>query len=229
MKTSHTLFSLIAVATIVLAQEPVRFDHKGREVFFAGFAGDKDAMAKGMKISEATLAAEPNHAEALVWMGGGLFFASGESFRKGEMQAAMEMMGKGTGMMDRAVELAPKSVAVRIPRGSAYLAASKGMPPAMGDPLLKKGVADYEVCWEMQKGDLSGFSQHSLGELLMGIAEGNGRLGNKEKATEYFGMIQQKLAGTAYAKKAEKWLAEGKLSARETNCLGCHIGSPKVQ
>ncbi len=229
MKTSHTLYSLIAVATIVLAQEPARFDHKVREMFFAGFAGDTEAMAKGMKISEATLAAEPNHAEALVWMGGGLFFQSGEFFRKGEMQAAMEMMGKGTGMMDRAVELAPKSVAVRIPRGSAYLAASKGMPPAMGDPLLKKGVTDFEVCWEMQKGDLSGFSQHSLGELLMGIAEGNGRLGNKEKAKEYFEMIQQKLPETAYAKKAEKWLAEGKLSARESNCMGCHVGSPKVK
>ena len=122
-----------------------------------------------------------------------------------------------------------KNTRVRTPRGSVSLTASKGMPPMRGDPLLKKGVADFEVCGERQKGDWSGFSQHSLGELLMGIAEGNGRLGNKEKATEYFGMIQQKLAGTAYAKKAEKWLAEGKLSARETNCLGCHIGSPKVQ
>lgn len=229
MKSSHTLFSLIAVATIVLAQEPVRFDHKVREMFFSGFAGDKEAMAKGMKISEATLAAEPNHAEAMVWMGGGLFFASGELFQKGEMQAAMGMMEKGTGMMDRAVELEPKSVGVRIPRGSTYLAASKGMPAAMGEPLLKKGVADYEVCWEMRKGDLSGFSQHSLGELLQGIAEGNGRLGNKEKAKEYFAMIQQKLPGTAYAKKAEKWMAEGKLSAQDTNCMGCHMGSPKVK
>ena len=229
MKTSHTLYSLLAVATVVLAQEPVRFDHKVRELLFAGFAGDKEAMSKGMKISEATLAAEPNHAEAMVWMGGGLFYQSGEAFRKGEMQSAMELIGKGTGMMDRAVELAPKDVGVRIPRGSVYILASKGMPPAMGDPLLKKGVGDYEVCWEMQKGDLSGFSQHSLGELLQGIADGNGRLGNKEKAKEYFEIMQQKLPGTAYAKKAEKWLAEGKLSAQETNCMGCHLGSPKVK
>ncbi len=229
MKTSHKLFSLIAVATIVLAQEPVRFDHKVREMFFAGFAGDKEAMAKGMKISEATLAAEPNHAEAMVWMGSGLLIQSGEAFRKGEMQAAMEMMGKGTGMMDRAVELEPKNIGVRIPRGSVYLTASKSMPPMMGDPLLKKGVKDYEDSWEMQRGNLSGFSQHSLGELLQGIGEGNGRLGNKEKAKEFFELIQQKLPGTAYAKKAEKWLVEGKLSALDTNCMGCHIGSPKVK
>jgi hypothetical protein len=229
MKTSHTLYALIAVAAAGLAQEPIRFDHKVREMFFAGFAGDKEAMAKGIKISEATLAAEPNHAEAMVWMGSGLFIQSGEAFRKGDMQGAMEMMSKGTGMMDRAVELEPKNVGVRIPRGSVYLVASRSMPPAMGDPLLKKGVQDFEDSWEMQKGDLSRFSQHSLGELLQGIGEGNGRLGNKEKAKEFFELIQRKLPGTAYAKKAEKWLAEGKLSARDSNCMGCHIGSPKVQ
>ncbi len=229
MKTSHTTFALIAVAAGILAQEPARFDHKVRNQFFAGFAGNAAALAEAMKISEATLAAEPNHAEAMVWHGGGLFFQSGALFQKGDMQAAMEMMQKGTGMMDKAVELAPKNVGVRIPRGSAYLAASKGMPPQMGTPLLEKGVKDYEDCWEMQKGDLSQFSEHSLGELLVGMAEGYGRLGKTEKAKEYFELAKAKLAGTAYATRAEKWLAEGKLSARDSNCMGCHIGSPKVK
>ena len=219
----------MAVAAGMLAQEPVRFDHKVREQFFAGLGGDGAALAEAMKISAATLAAEPEHAEAMVWHGSGLFFQSGALFQKGDMQAAMAMMQKGTGMMDKAVELAPKNVGVRIPRGSAYLAASKGMPPQMGTPLLVMGVKDYEDCWEMQKGDLSGFSEHSLGELLFGIAEGNGRLGKTEKAKEYFTLIQTKLPGTAYAKRAEKWLAEGKLSSRDSNCMGCHSGSPKVK
>ncbi len=229
MKTSHTTFALIAVAAGLLAQEPARFDHKVRNQFFAGFAGDASSLAEAMKISEATLAAEPNHAEAMVWHGGGLFFKSGELFRKGDMQAAMEMMQKGTRMMDKAVEMAPKHVGVRIPRGSAYLAASKGMPPQMGAPLLEKGVKDYEDCWEMQKSDLSQFSEHSLGELLFGLAEGNSRIGKTEKAKEYFALVRTKLPGTAYATRAEKWLADGKLSAGETNCMGCHIGSPKVK
>jgi len=229
MKTSHTTLALIAVAAGMLAQEPVRFDHKVRNQFFAGFAGDAAALAEAMKISGETLAAEPNQAEAMVWHGGGLFFQSGALFQKGDMQGAMVMMQKGTGMMDRAVELAPKHVGVRIPRGSAYLAASKGMPPEMGAPLLEKGVKDYEDCWEMQKGDLSQFSEHSLGELLFGIAEGSGRMGKTEKAKEYFELVRTKLPGTVYATRAEKWLAEGKLSARDSNCMGCHMGSPKVK
>jgi tetratricopeptide (TPR) repeat protein len=229
MKISHTTLALIAVAAGVLGQEPVRFDHKVRNQFFAGFAGNAAALGEAMKIAEATLAAEPNHAEAMVWQGGGLFFQSGALFQKGDMQGAMVMMQKGTGMMDKAVELAPKNVAVRIPRGSAYLAASKGMPPEMGQPLLEKGVKDYEDCWEMQKGDLSEFSQHGLGELLVGMAEGYGRLGKTEKAKAYFELARTKLAGTVYATRAEKWLAEGKLSARDSNCMGCHIGSPKVK
>jgi tetratricopeptide (TPR) repeat protein len=229
MKTSHTTFALMAIAASLFGQEPVRFDLKVREKFFAGFAGNAAALTEAMKVAEATLAAEPNHAEAMVWQGGGLFFQSGSLFQKGDMPAAMAMMQKGTGMMDKAVELAPKNVAVRIPRGSAYLAASKGMPPQMGTPLLEKGVKDYEDCWEMQKGDLSQFSQHSLGELLVGMADGYGRLGKTEKAKEYFELVRTKLAGTAYATRAEKWLAEGKLSSRDSNCMGCHIGSPKVK
>lgn len=47
------------------------------------------------------------------------------------------------------------------------------------------GHFDYEDCWEMQKGDLSGFSEHSLGELLFGIAEGKGRMGKTEGGFGY--------------------------------------------
>jgi len=221
------LFHLIP-AVLLLGAEPVRFDHKVREMYFAAFAGDKESLAKAMAITEATLQENPNHAEAMVWHGGGVFFQSGEKFRTGDMQNAMAMMQKGTGMMDKAVELAPKSVAVRIPRGSAYMAASRGMPPEMGQPLLVKGVEDFETSWEMQKGDLSRFSQHSIGELWFGIAEGNARLGKKDRANEFFTMLKDKLPGTPWAKKAEKWLTEGKLTGRDTTCVGCHMGSPKA-
>ncbi|MFN9894339.1 MAG: hypothetical protein ACK58M_14025, partial [Acidobacteriota bacterium] len=62
MKTSHTTWALMAVAAGMLAQEPVRFDDKVREQFFAGLGGDGAALAEAMKISAATLAAEPSHA-----------------------------------------------------------------------------------------------------------------------------------------------------------------------
>lgn len=215
-------------AVLLLGAEPVRYDYQVRDMFFAGVAGDQETLAKAMAITEVTLREQPEHAEAMVWHGGGLFFQSGGKFRSGDMQGAMELMQKGTAMMDKAVELAPKNIGVRIPRGSAYLTASRAMPPQMGQPLLAKGVADYEAAWALQKGDLRRFSQHGIGELWIGIADGNARLGNKDRATEFFTLIQEKLPNTAWSAKAERWFAEGKLTGRDGNCVGCHVGSPKA-
>lgn len=213
---------------LMTAQSEVRFDHKVRDMFFAGFAGDKESLAKGMEITEATLKAEPNHPEALVWHGSGLFFSAGAKFQAGDAEAGMKLFAEGTGMMDKAVELAPKNIGVRIPRGAGYLAASRAMPPQIGTPLIEKGLSDYMTSWELQKNDLSGFSQHSLGELWIGIADANARLGKTDRAKEFFTMIQQKLPNTPWSKKADKWFAEGKLTGRDGNCVGCHTGSPKA-
>jgi hypothetical protein len=219
----------ILIATVLLlGAEPVRYDHKVRDMYFAAFSGDKEALAKAMVITEATLKESPNHAEALVWHGAGVFFQSAEKFRTGDMQAGMELMNKGTGMMDRAVELEPKNIGVRIPRGSSYFAASRNMPPQMGQPLVEKAVADFETSWELQKDDLSGFSQHSIGELWIGIADGNARLGKKDRAMEFFTMIKEKLPNTPWSAKADRWFADGKLTAKDGQCVSCHTGSPKA-
>jgi len=217
-----------ALAGLLAAQEPVRYDHKVRNLYFAAFAGDRPSLEKAMSITEATLKETPDHAEALVWHGSGVFFLSSDKFRTGDMQAGMELFQKGTGMMDRAVALEPKNIGVRIPRGAGYFAASRNMPPQVAAPLIKKALEDYETAWELQKGDPSGFSQHSIGELWIGIADGNARVGNTEKAKEFFRKVQELLPGTPWAAKADKWFAEGKLSSRDGNCVGCHIGSPKA-
>jgi len=216
------------MAGFLAAQEPVRFDHKVRTLYFAGMSGDRASLEKAMAITTETLKSEPNHPEALVWHGGGVFYLSAEKFRNGDMQSGMEMYQKGTSMMDRAVELAPRNIGVLIPRGSGYMAASRAMPEQMGRPLLEKGVGDYEKAWEMQKGNLSNFSQHSIGELWFGIADGNARLGNTDRAKEFFTMMKDKLPGTPWAKKADKWFAEGKLAPADGRCVGCHTGSPKA-
>src|SRR5215467_9769056 len=62
-----------------------RFDMKVRADFFSGFAGDRDAFNRAMKVCDETLAKNPKHAEALVWHGSGLLFISGDDFRKGDI------------------------------------------------------------------------------------------------------------------------------------------------
>ena len=63
------LFILTAAATLAFSAE--RFDMEVRNDFFAGFSGNKEALDRAMQKSEAVMAANPKHAEAMVWHGGG--------------------------------------------------------------------------------------------------------------------------------------------------------------
>src|SRR3954453_19352517 len=111
-----------------------RFDAKVRQDFFAGFAGDKAALARGMATSESILKDKPNHAEALVWHGTGLFFQAGAAFRSGDQEKGMELFTNAMKEMDEAVALEPNRVAVRIPRGASLLKASVYMPEEVARP-----------------------------------------------------------------------------------------------
>ena len=60
-------FAAVAILSggLLNGEEAVRFDHKVRQDFFAGIAGDKVALARGMKTTEEFLIKNPDHAEAL--------------------------------------------------------------------------------------------------------------------------------------------------------------------
>ena len=204
-----------------------RFDHQVRNLFFAGFAGDLEALGKGMKICEEILAQDPNHAEALVWHGAGLFFQSGEAFRKKEPNA-MELYGKGIAEMKRAVELSPRHVGVRVPRGAVLLSGARHMPPAVGKPLLLDGIADFEAALEVQKESFTTLGVHPRGELLFGLADSYSRTGSGEKAQQYFDRIAAELPNTVYAKRAALWNeSKQPLPLSQTGCVGCHVAGAR--
>jgi tetratricopeptide (TPR) repeat protein len=206
------------------AQE-TRFDLKVREDFFAGFTGNQEALDRGMKACEATLAADPKNAEAMVWHGSGLYFAAGQAFRSGDQQKGMDLWTRGLKEMQTAVDLAPDSVGVRIPRGAVLLTGSRFAPPDMAKPLIEQGVSDYQRAFDMQKDHLATLGSHPRGELLFGLAEGYGRLGDEAKAREYFDLILKDLPGTAYAKRANAWMEAKSLPVEQTRCVGCHVAS----
>lgn len=207
-----------------LRAETARFDHKVRNDFFAGFAGDSEALARGMKTAEATLSQNPNHAEALVWHGAGLYFTAGEHFRKGDGRKGMELYAKAMAEMDQAVELAPDSVGVRIPRGASLLAATAFQP--VNDRVrseIKRAIDDYQHTYDMQKDHLDKLGTHPLGQLLMDLGNAYSRFGNNDKAKLYFDQLEEKLPGTEWAKRAALWKQNGKLTPQEGRCIGCHV------
>ena len=223
LKTTVIVFGL-SLAMLGLAAAQERFDMRVRNDFFAGFAGNQEALDRAMKLCEEELARNPGNAAALVWHGSGVFFESAMYFRAGDRAKGGEFWQRGLGEMDKAVAMAPDSLGVRIPRGAVLLTASRSLPNAeMAHPLIEKGVGDFERALELQKPYFDTLGTHPRGELLIGLADGYARLGKDEQAAAYFERIRAALPGSAYAASAEKWLTTKTLAPREAGCLGCHV------
>ena len=223
MTTGLIVFGISFTAAILGAQAE-RLDHKVRNDFFTGFAGDREALVRAMKVAGEAIAENPNHAEALVWHGAGTYFEAGLFFQKGDSQKGMELYQKALAEMNKAVELAPDSVGVRIPRGSSLLAATAFQP--MDDRVrweLKSAIDDFQHIYDLQKNHLEKLGEHPLGQLLLGLGDGYSRIGETGKAKIYFDQMEAMLPGTEYAKRAAAWKQNGKLSSAEQRCYGCHV------
>ena len=203
-------------------QADARFDMTVRADFFSGFAGDREAFNRAMKVCDETLAKNPKHAEALVWHGSGLLFTSGDAFRAGKVSEGMETWQRGLNEMDTAVALQPDNIGVLIPRAATLLETSKFIrQKEVADKLLQKAVDDYEKVLRLQAPIYNKIGTHARGELLMGIALGWNRLGNQQKAFAYLERITNDLSGSNYAQQAQSWLENKALPATRT-CTGCH-------
>lgn len=221
MKLQHIF--LIAMTTVLYSQQ--RFDHLVRGDFFAGFAGNAEALERGMKATEAALKENPKHAEALVWHGGGLFYQSNIAFQKKDMAKGMELYSKGLAEMNQAVELEPKNIGVRVPRAAVLAAGAKFMPPDMAKPLFLSVIDDYYTVYQMQEKQLDTMGQHPKGELLFGLADTFSRIGATPKADHFYGIIRDTMPNTPYAKRAALWFeTKQPLPAAQTQCIGCHTG-----
>jgi tetratricopeptide (TPR) repeat protein len=210
------------------AHAQARFDHVVRNDFFAGLMGDKAALDRGMKKCEEVLKENPNHAEALVWHGAGVFGMAGEAFRTGDQTKGMELYTKAMAEMDRAVSLEPDNIGVRIPRGASVLSAARAMPEEVPvrKELLERGLSDHQRAYELQESRLDQLGTHPLGELLSALADAHSRLGNPEKAEFYYDLVLAKLKDTPYGKRAIAWKQTRQpLPLAETMCIGCHVPS----
>lgn len=208
-----------------LAHAQERFDHTVRQLFFSGFAGNMENLEKGMAITESVLKEKPEHAEAMVWHGSGMYYQAGQAFQKGDPKKGMELAQKAVEMMDRAVALQPTNPGVRIPRGALLLTATRFQQPGpYVDSLVARAAADYEQVYKLQEGYLDQLPSHPKGELLFGLADAASRTGDKEKARKFYTQAAESLPGTPYERFAKEWLEKGTLPPAKAGCLGCHTG-----
>jgi tetratricopeptide (TPR) repeat protein len=225
MKLQKTTIAAVIILTAGALLSQDRFDMKVRNYFFAGLAGDAASLQKGMKICEDILANDPKQPEALVWHGTGLVSESREAYQKGDQQKGAELWQRGLDEMDQAEAMAPNDLGVRIVRGSVLLIATQYLPEEASRPLIEKGLSDYEKAYSVQGPDLSRLGTHKSGELMIGMADAYARLGQQDKAQQWFERIQKDLPGSPYANSASTWLETKTLAPRQAGCLSCHTAA----
>ena len=223
-----TLISFVAGALALLfsvgqpAQTP-RFDYLVRGDVFAGMAGDPARLERAKQLCERTLAEQPKHAEAMVWLGSITLFEGGQAFAKGDMATGGQLFQRGIQEMNDAVALAPDNLGVLIPRAATLIEATKGMAPDMARPLLESAVANYEHVLEIQKPEWPTVGDHAKGELLFGLAEASARLGRMDKAREYFERLVHDAPTSGETPRAKAWLDTGTIpKTNGMGCVGCH-------
>jgi len=229
MKLQKTTIAAVVILTSGVLLRQDRFDFKVRNYFFAGLAGDAASLQKGMKICEGILANDSKQPEALVWHGTGLITESREAFQKGDQQNGAALWQRGLDEMDQAEAMAPNDLGVRIVRGAVLLVASQYLSSEAAHPLIEKGLTDYEKAYSVQGPDLSHLGTHKSGELMIGMADAYARLGDEDKARQWFERIQKDLPGTPYANSAATWLETKTLEPRQAACLSCHAGAAEVR
>jgi tetratricopeptide (TPR) repeat protein len=226
MKTlTMSVAAVLILAGVLVAQQ--RFDGLRPKDFQSGLSGNSEEFETLMRTIEEALASNPKNAKAKVTHGIGLFRRSGDAAQKGDHETAEKLYQAAINEMDQAVQLAPDDAAVRVPRGSILITASRFMPPQMSRPLLESGLSDYERVLKVQEQDetFSKRSPHQRGELLTGLGDGWARMGNNDKARSYFERIVAELGGTIYERRAHAWL-ENKPEAKSPTffaCSGCHV------
>ncbi|MFI5002058.1 MAG: hypothetical protein ACHQK9_19425, partial [Reyranellales bacterium] len=204
------------------AQE--RFDFKVREDMFAGMDGDPAAFDRAMKLIAETLAADPDHAQALVWRGDGRLFMSGQAFQRGAIAEGQALAAQGVADMERAVSLAPTNVAVLIPRATGLMPFARGLRPfnrPEADRLTRLAIGDFEAVMAASAPSWGKLAEHNRGELLGALADSWLQLGEVAKANVYLDRMSAELPGTPYARNATQRRSDPGARVPLT-CLGCH-------
>jgi tetratricopeptide (TPR) repeat protein len=205
-----------AIACLTLFAQPA-FDYFSVQRDILTGISDPQALKRGMEACEKALAVQPDHPAALVYHGIGLLI---------ESQTQPELFPKGIAEMDRAVQLDPANLGVRIPRASTLMAISRQMPESpFRQAQIAKARADFQYAFDTQKDQLDELGTHPLGELLQNLGDIYSRLDKPEEARKYYALIQNKLPGTEYYKRAQQWMETSKpLPAEQAACIGCHTG-----
>jgi hypothetical protein len=219
----RTAFVGLLVAVLgAAAPAAERFDYQVRDDMFRAFGGNEAALKNAMAKIDATLAADPDHAEALVWRGAATYWKAGQAYRAGDLAGARALAAAAMADLDRAIALQPRAIGVLIPRAAVLLAAARNQPdPARAHDLAARAAANYETAFALRQPAFDKLGLHNRGEYLSGLAEAWAIAGEREKSETYLRRIIAELPGSPYAERASAKLGDWS-DRRPLNCQTCH-------
>ena len=188
---------------------------KVRNYFFAGFCRRRGVAREGNEDLRgyAGRRSQECRGAGLAWRRS-ILRSPARRFKSKTSRRAASCGRAGLKEMDDAVALAPDQLGVVIPRGAVLLTASQVCSQSgNGAPADRKRRGDFEKTYQLQAPYLDKMGTHPRGELMIGLADGYNRLGNQEKAQEWFERIQKEHAGHALREvgqhrgsKRNRWL-----------------------
>jgi hypothetical protein len=176
-----------------------------------------------MALIDRTLAANPNHAQALTWRGSGRMFLAGQAFRRGARAEGLKLQTEGLADLDRGVAL-EDSIGTHAARGPVlmnYASFARPYDRAFADKLTATAIADFEFIVARNQPNWASLESHDRGELLGALASGWLQLDQAPKAAPYLERMIAELPDTPYAKAATAHRGDPASKAPLT-CLGCH-------
>jgi tetratricopeptide (TPR) repeat protein len=216
------LVALLAAALSSTAVAAERFDYQVRDDMFRAFGGNEAALKNAMAKIDATLAAEPAHAEALVWRGAATYWKAGQAYRAGDVAGARTLTAAAMADLDRAIALQPSAIGVLIPRAAVLLVAARNQPdPGRARDLAALAAASYEAAFALRQREFDKLGQHNRGEYLSGLAEAWAIAGEREKSETYLRRILADLPSSSYAERASVKLGDWN-DRHPLNCQTCH-------
>lgn len=177
-----------------------------REDTFAGFLGDDmTRFERGVQKTQEYLTEDPNHPDALNWMGATNIYRAVRAFANGDDRTGDQLFVQALRQIDTASAAQPDNVGIRATAGGTLMLFAGRLPERHYRTALTKAREQYAALYAMQEKVIDRLPAHFKGEALAGMAELEFRLGTREAANVYLDKLIAGMPNTRYAQAAETW------------------------
>jgi hypothetical protein len=234
----HRLTPVIAAlcAGFMLAQKPPAKDpaHDSRlsvhtlvrEDVFSGFlANDRVRLANGERTLSRLLIERPGaKASILAWQGWVALTRAVYAHEQNDPREFLVQYQKATDSLAEASRLSPDgSGGVAIITAGSYAMLGDRLPEKYRADAWERAYDMYRKAWARKGADIYAGPLHFKGEFLAGLAQSAQRTGRSKELIENLNLILEKLPGTPYAARAQKWKEQPEIAGRTgLICQTCH-------